>query len=100
MGSGLLTPGHLIIVLVIALLVLGPKRLPELGRSLGSGMRGFKDAIEGEEEEEDKVAAGSAVAELTAEQTVSSPRTDPAKASHEADEQAVRTTSTTTPPPS
>jgi sec-independent protein translocase protein TatA len=38
-------PLELIIVLVIALLVFGPKRLPDLGRSLGSGMREFKDSI-------------------------------------------------------
>ena len=50
MGSGLLTPGHLVILAVIALLVFGPKRLPELGRSLGSGMRGFKRAIEGDDD--------------------------------------------------
>ena len=45
------------IVLVIALLVFGPKRLPELGKSLGSGMREFKDSITGnkrEDEEEDR----------------------------------------------
>jgi sec-independent protein translocase protein TatA len=40
-------PFELIVVLVIALLVLGPKRLPQLGRSLGAGMREFKDAIVG-----------------------------------------------------
>jgi sec-independent protein translocase protein TatA len=38
-------PLELIIVLVIALVVFGPKRLPDLGRSLGSGMREFKDSI-------------------------------------------------------
>jgi sec-independent protein translocase protein TatA len=37
------------IVLVIALLVFGPKRLPELGKSLGSGMREFKDSISGKD---------------------------------------------------
>jgi sec-independent protein translocase protein TatA len=51
-GSGLLTPGHLVVLLVIALLVFGPKRLPELGRSLGSGMRGFKKAIESDDDDE------------------------------------------------
>jgi sec-independent protein translocase protein TatA len=62
-GSGLLTPGHLVILAVIALLVFGPKRLPELGRSLGSGMRGFKRAIEGEDEGTDEgVEAGSEAA--------------------------------------
>ncbi|HEX8647274.1 MAG TPA: twin-arginine translocase TatA/TatE family subunit [Thermoleophilaceae bacterium] len=38
---------EVIVVLVIALLVLGPKRLPEMGRSVGSGMRSFKDAVSG-----------------------------------------------------
>jgi sec-independent protein translocase protein TatA len=45
----ILQPTHLIFVLVIALLVLGPKRLPEVGRSLGKGLRDFKSAINGEE---------------------------------------------------
>ena len=40
-------PMELLIVALVALLVLGPKRLPELGRSLGSGMREFKDGISG-----------------------------------------------------
>jgi sec-independent protein translocase protein TatA len=40
-------PTELIIVLVIALLVLGPKRLPQAGRSLGQGMREFKDSLTG-----------------------------------------------------
>ena len=38
---------ELIIVLVIALIVLGPKKLPEVGRSLGRGMREFKDSVSG-----------------------------------------------------
>jgi sec-independent protein translocase protein TatA len=46
----ILQPTHLIFVLVIALLVLGPKRLPEVGRSLGKGLRDFKSAVSGEEE--------------------------------------------------
>jgi sec-independent protein translocase protein TatA len=41
------------IVLVIALLVFGPKRLPELGRSLGHGMREFKDSITGRSDDEE-----------------------------------------------
>jgi len=41
-------PMELIIVLVIALIVLGPKKLPEVGRSVGKGMREFKDSISGE----------------------------------------------------
>ncbi len=46
-------PLELIIVLVIALLVFGPKKLPELGRSLGSGMREFKDSITGGDKDDD-----------------------------------------------
>jgi sec-independent protein translocase protein TatA len=42
-----LGPTELIIVLVIALLVLGPKKLPEVGRSVGKGMREFKESLNG-----------------------------------------------------
>jgi sec-independent protein translocase protein TatA len=41
------TPWHIVLLLLIALLLFGGKRLPEIGRSLGSGMREFKDAITG-----------------------------------------------------
>ncbi len=44
---GLDNPLHIIILLVVLLLVFGAKRLPELGKSLGEGMRGFKDSISG-----------------------------------------------------
>jgi sec-independent protein translocase protein TatA len=40
----------LILLLIVALLVFGPKRLPEMGRSLGKGMREFKDSIAGKDE--------------------------------------------------
>ena len=40
-------PMELIVVLIIALVVLGPKKLPEVGKSLGKGMREFKDSISG-----------------------------------------------------
>ena len=43
----LLTPTHLMVVAVIAFLVFGGKKLPELGKGLGEGLRGFKDAIKG-----------------------------------------------------
>ena len=46
---------EIIIVLVIALVIFGPKRLPELGRSLGNGMREFKDSISGKSDEEEKL---------------------------------------------
>ena len=46
-------PTELIIVLVIVLIIFGPKRLPGLGRSLGSGMREFKDSIAGKDDDAD-----------------------------------------------
>ncbi len=45
---GLDNPIHIAFLLILMLLVFGAKRLPEMGRSLGEGMRGFKDAISGE----------------------------------------------------
>ena len=45
---------ELIIVLVILLVIFGPKRLPGIGRSLGSGMREFKDSITGRDKDEDE----------------------------------------------
>ena len=56
---GLDNPLHIAFLLIIALLVFGAKRLPEMGRSLGSGMRGFKDTLSGEQthESHESVAA-------------------------------------------
>jgi sec-independent protein translocase protein TatA len=45
--TGLTQPWHIVLILLIALLLFGGKRLPEIGRSLGSGMREFKDSITG-----------------------------------------------------
>src|ERR1700686_3477536 len=45
---GLDNPLHILFLLILLLLVFGAKRLPEMGRSLGSGMRGFKDSLSGE----------------------------------------------------
>ncbi len=47
-------PMEIVLVLVIALLILGPKRLPEAGRSIGRGMREFKDSISGVTKDEEK----------------------------------------------
>jgi sec-independent protein translocase protein TatA len=52
--AGNIGPTELIIVLVIALLVIGPKRLPEVGKSLGKGMREFKDSLSGDSRDEDE----------------------------------------------
>lgn len=45
MIEGLLQPTHLLLILGIALLLFGPKKLPELGKGLGQGIRSFKDAV-------------------------------------------------------
>jgi sec-independent protein translocase protein TatA len=46
------TPVEIIVVLFIVLLIFGPKRLPDLGRSLGHGMREFKDSVTGKDKDE------------------------------------------------
>jgi sec-independent protein translocase protein TatA len=50
MFEGLFQPMHLLVILGIALLVFGPKKLPELGKGIGEGIRGFKSAIKAEED--------------------------------------------------
>ena len=50
-------PMEIVVVLVIALIVLGPKRLPDTARSLGRGLREFKGAVMGETKEDDAPAA-------------------------------------------
>ena len=49
MFSGLESPMHLLVVLIVAILVLGPKKLPEAARGLGTGIRQFKESLEGKE---------------------------------------------------
>ncbi len=53
MIEGLFQPMHLLIIAGIALLIFGPKKLPELGKGLGDGIRGFKAAMSGEEKPSD-----------------------------------------------
>jgi sec-independent protein translocase protein TatA len=50
MFEGLFQPMHVILVFGIALLIFGPKKLPELGKGIGEGIRGFKSAMVGKEE--------------------------------------------------
>ena len=45
MFEGLFQPMHLLVILAICILIFGPKKLPELGKALGDGIRGFKDGI-------------------------------------------------------
>ena len=54
MGSGLISPWHIAIFALVVLLVFGPKRLPEMGRSLGRGMRELKDGITNHHEQIDE----------------------------------------------
>jgi sec-independent protein translocase protein TatA len=54
---GLDNPLHILFLLILLLLVFGAKRLPEMGRSLGSGMRGFKESLSGESSHADELAS-------------------------------------------
>lgn len=64
MPLGLENPFHLLILLVVVLLVFGAKRLPEVGRSLGKGMREFKDGVLGNESAQVPGGSGSSRGEL------------------------------------
>jgi sec-independent protein translocase protein TatA len=48
-------PLEIVVILIIALIVFGPKRLPELGRSMGKGIREFKSSLSGDKDDEDDV---------------------------------------------
>jgi sec-independent protein translocase protein TatA len=54
MFEGLFQPMHLLVIMGVALLVFGPKKLPELGKGIGDGIRGFKSAINGQSEIHDQ----------------------------------------------
>lgn len=66
MGSGIVSPGHMAILLVVVLLVFGAKRLPEMGRSLGHGLREFKDSVSGEGSDDPAPAELSKAREIPA----------------------------------
>ena len=55
-------PLEIIVVLVIVLIIFGPKRRPELGRSVGRGMREFKDSVTGKDKDEDRPELAAAEA--------------------------------------
>ena len=63
MFEGLFQPMHLLVIFGIALLVFGPKKLPELGKGIGEGIRGFKAAMKVEEEK-----SATAIANVPADQ--------------------------------
>jgi sec-independent protein translocase protein TatA len=52
MATGILSPVHIALLLAVVLMLFGAKRLPEVGKSLGTGLRGFKQSLEGLAEEE------------------------------------------------
>ena len=56
MIQNILSPTHLLLILAVALIMLGPKRLPEAGRGLGSAMRGFKESLSAPEPREEQPA--------------------------------------------
>ncbi len=58
MFGDIIQPTHLIFILVVALVVLGPKRLPEVGRSLGRGLRDFRQGMSGIEAEAKDMFSG------------------------------------------
>jgi sec-independent protein translocase protein TatA len=84
---GLDNPIHIAFLLILLLLVFGAKRLPEMGRSLGSGMRGFKDSLSGEQmhtplavhHEANAAAAAPAVAAPVAAVPVAEPVVAPVR---------------------
>jgi sec-independent protein translocase protein TatA len=69
---GWIGPWEIAILLVIVLLVFGPKRLPEMGRSLGKGMREFKDSITGKDDEKPELTQTTASDETVETVSVSS----------------------------
>lgn len=72
---GNIGPLEIIVVLIIALVVFGPKRLPELGRSLGKGIREFKGSVTGadDDDDEDERPSTPPKIEAGANQTASAP---------------------------
>jgi sec-independent protein translocase protein TatA len=70
---GLDNPIHIAFLLIILLLVFGAKRLPEMGRSLGSGMRGFKESLSGEVSHASLAVAQPEAPRVVADATVVTP---------------------------
>ena len=66
---GLENPLHILLLLVVILLVFGAKRLPEIGRSLGEGMRGFKDSISGDSNQHSLTSAPPPAAPVATQAT-------------------------------
>ena len=78
---GNIGPLEIVVVLIIALIVFGPKRLPELGRSLGRGIREFRGSVSGERDDDDEqpeqpaeIEAGKREESAAAEETAAHKR--------------------------
>jgi sec-independent protein translocase protein TatA len=92
MIGDILQPTHLLFVLVVALLVLGPKRLPEAGRALGKGIRDFRSAIGGEDNQQNSIQNETATqAPAPAYQTVADPVPQPVHAAAPVEQPAAHT---------
>lgn len=89
LDMGLDNPLHIAFLLILLLLVFGAKRLPEMGKSLGSGMRGFKDALGGESPPAGIHVAAPAEPHVAPMVAQAVPVVHPAPAEHVAHEQAV-----------
>ena len=79
------SPIQLIIVLIIALVVLGPKRLPEVGRSLGKGIREFKDSVSGHDDKDEVPPQPAASLEPPAATPYTAPTTEQGPVHHTKD---------------
>jgi sec-independent protein translocase protein TatA len=70
---GLDNPIHIAFILVLLLLVFGAKRLPEMGKSLGTGLRGFKESISGEHDPTEHLTTTPTATPMTVTQPVAAP---------------------------
>lgn len=75
MVEGLFQPMHIVVVFGIALLIFGPRKLPELGKGLGEGIRGFKSAMK----EKEEAATAPKLAEPTTQNRTSQNQSMPRK---------------------
>jgi sec-independent protein translocase protein TatA len=72
-GSGVISPWHIAIFALVVLLVFGPKRLPEMGRSVGKGIREFKDSLTHHMDKQLEEPAALPPAQAPAEVPIASP---------------------------
>jgi sec-independent protein translocase protein TatA len=79
MFSGGIGLPEVLLVLAIVLIIFGPKRLPALGKSLGSGMRNFKESVTGRHDDDDEDDEGTKKPELTTAQATPPEAASPAE---------------------